>query len=111
MLVLPADVTDAASVVAAAARVHEELGPIDLAVLSAGYWKQMDPERGGRQEEQLTGGPAPGRPNPVTKAMRAVAGLITGAQIPDRSTWTVTCLPEQDPESGPNGGYGSAWMK
>ncbi len=43
MLVLPADVTDAASVSAAAARVRQELGPIDLAVLSAGYWKQMDP--------------------------------------------------------------------
>ena len=43
MLVLPADVTDAASVATAAARVREELGPIDLAVLSAGYWKQMDP--------------------------------------------------------------------
>ena len=42
MLVLPADVTDAASVAATAARVREELGPIDLAVLSAGYWKQMD---------------------------------------------------------------------
>ena len=36
MLVLPADVTDAAAVAAAAARVREELGPIDLAVLSAG---------------------------------------------------------------------------
>jgi NAD(P)-dependent dehydrogenase (short-subunit alcohol dehydrogenase family) len=35
MLVVPLDVTDAASVAAAAARVHEELGPIDLAVLSA----------------------------------------------------------------------------
>ncbi len=43
MLVLPADVTDAASVAATAARVGEELGPIDLAVLSAGYWKPMDP--------------------------------------------------------------------
>ena len=43
MLVLPADVTDAAAVAAAAARVREELGPIDLAVLSAGYWKQMNP--------------------------------------------------------------------
>jgi NAD(P)-dependent dehydrogenase (short-subunit alcohol dehydrogenase family) len=42
MLVVPADVTDAASL-AAAARVCEKLGPIDLAVLSAGYWKQMDP--------------------------------------------------------------------
>ena len=39
----PADVTDAASVAAAAARVRQELGPIDLTVLSAGYWKPMDP--------------------------------------------------------------------
>jgi NAD(P)-dependent dehydrogenase (short-subunit alcohol dehydrogenase family) len=43
MLAVPVDVTDAASVAAAATRVREELGPIDLAVLSAGYWKQMDP--------------------------------------------------------------------
>ncbi len=43
MLVVPLDVTDAASVAAAALRVAEELGPIELAVLSAGYWKQMDP--------------------------------------------------------------------
>ena len=43
MVVMPLDVTDAASVAAAATRVEEELGPIDLAVLSAGYWKQMDP--------------------------------------------------------------------
>jgi NAD(P)-dependent dehydrogenase (short-subunit alcohol dehydrogenase family) len=43
MLVVPLDVTDAASVAAAARRVSGELGPIDLAVLSAGYWQQMDP--------------------------------------------------------------------
>jgi len=43
MLVLPADVTDAGSLATAAARIRQELGPIDLAVLSAGYWKQMDP--------------------------------------------------------------------
>ena len=43
MLVVPIDVTDATSVATAATRVREELGPIDLAVLSAGYWKQMDP--------------------------------------------------------------------
>jgi NAD(P)-dependent dehydrogenase (short-subunit alcohol dehydrogenase family) len=41
MLVVPADVTDVASLTAAATRVRNELGPIDLAVLSAGYWKQM----------------------------------------------------------------------
>jgi short subunit dehydrogenase len=34
MLVVPLDVTDAASVVAAATRVREELGPVDLAVSS-----------------------------------------------------------------------------
>ena len=43
MLALPADVTDAASVVAAASTSQRRAGPIDLAVLSAGYWKQMDP--------------------------------------------------------------------
>jgi NAD(P)-dependent dehydrogenase (short-subunit alcohol dehydrogenase family) len=43
MLVVPPGVTDAAPVAAAAARVHQEPGPIDLAVLSAGYRKQMDP--------------------------------------------------------------------
>jgi NAD(P)-dependent dehydrogenase (short-subunit alcohol dehydrogenase family) len=41
MLAVAADVTDAQSLKAAASRVREELGPIDLAVLSAGYWKQM----------------------------------------------------------------------
>jgi len=41
MLVVPADVTDAASLRAAASRIRDELGPIDLAVLSAGYWQQM----------------------------------------------------------------------
>ncbi len=41
MLAVAADVTDAASMTAAASRIRDELGPIDLAVLSAGYWKQM----------------------------------------------------------------------
>jgi len=41
MLAVAADVTDAASLTAAASRIRNELGPIDLAVLSAGYWKQM----------------------------------------------------------------------
>lgn len=43
MLVVPADVTDAKSVAAAASRVREEHGRIDVAVLAAGHWKQMDP--------------------------------------------------------------------
>ena len=41
MLVVPLDVTDADAVAAAAARVVEEHGRIDVAVLAAGYWKQM----------------------------------------------------------------------
>lgn len=41
MLVVPADVTDAPSLIDAATRIRAELGPIDVAVLSAGYWKQM----------------------------------------------------------------------
>jgi NAD(P)-dependent dehydrogenase (short-subunit alcohol dehydrogenase family) len=41
MLTVAADVTDGASLTAAASRIRDELGPINLAVLSAGYWKQM----------------------------------------------------------------------
>ena len=41
MLTVVADVTDAGALKAAAARIRAELGPIDVAVLSAGYWKQM----------------------------------------------------------------------
>jgi len=41
MLAVAADVTDAASLTAAASRIRDELGPIDLVVLSAAYWKQM----------------------------------------------------------------------
>ena len=44
MLALASDVTDAASLTTAAARIREELGPIDLVVLSAAYWKQMAPQ-------------------------------------------------------------------
>jgi NAD(P)-dependent dehydrogenase (short-subunit alcohol dehydrogenase family) len=43
MLAVPLDVTDAGSAVTAAAQVRDELGSIDLAILSAGYWRQMDP--------------------------------------------------------------------
>ena len=41
MSVVPLDVTDPEAVRAAVATVREELGGIDLAVLNAGYWKQM----------------------------------------------------------------------
>lgn len=43
MLVVPVDVTDADAVRRAAAEVTDGLGPIDVAVLAAGYWKQFDP--------------------------------------------------------------------
>jgi short-subunit dehydrogenase len=41
MLVLPADVTDPASLKDAAEKIARVLGPIDIAVISAGFWKQM----------------------------------------------------------------------
>lgn len=41
MLALPADVTDLLSLERAATRIREKLGPIDIAIISAGYWKQM----------------------------------------------------------------------
>jgi NAD(P)-dependent dehydrogenase (short-subunit alcohol dehydrogenase family) len=43
MLVVPLDVTDAKSVAAAAALVRDAHGRIDIAILAAGYWSQMDP--------------------------------------------------------------------
>ena len=43
MLVVPLDVTEASAAADAAARVAAEVGPIDVAVLCAGYWKQFDP--------------------------------------------------------------------
>ena len=42
MLVVPVDVTDKKSVAAAATRVRDEHGRIDVAILAAGYWRQMD---------------------------------------------------------------------
>ncbi|HVU71800.1 MAG TPA: SDR family NAD(P)-dependent oxidoreductase [Mycobacteriales bacterium] len=43
MLAVAADVTDADAIAAAAEKVEADLGPIDIAVLSAGYWQQFDP--------------------------------------------------------------------
>jgi short-subunit dehydrogenase len=42
MLAVPADVTDLEQTNRAAAHVREELGGIDLAVLNAGIWEQVD---------------------------------------------------------------------
>ena len=42
MLAVPADVSDREAMLAAAAQIEEQLGPIDLAVLNAGMWQQMD---------------------------------------------------------------------
>jgi short-subunit dehydrogenase len=44
MTVVPADVTDRADLDAAAQRVRDELGDIDIAVLNAGFWQQMHAE-------------------------------------------------------------------
>ena len=49
MLVLPADITDVDSLEMAAAEIREKLGPIDIAVISAGYWKQMSGKNWQRQ--------------------------------------------------------------
>ena len=42
LLPVPLDVTDREAMVAAEARVRDELGGIDLAVFNAGTWRQMD---------------------------------------------------------------------
>ncbi len=42
MLAIAADVTDARTVADAEGTVFRTLGPVDLVVYSAGYWKQMD---------------------------------------------------------------------
>jgi len=42
MLAVPADVTDPVSLTAAAARIRDELGPIDVVIISAGSWQQME---------------------------------------------------------------------
>jgi short-subunit dehydrogenase len=42
MSVVPVDVTDRIGVDAAAARVHDELGAIDMIVYNAGFWQPMD---------------------------------------------------------------------
>ena len=42
MLPVPVDVTDLASMMQAAARVESELGALDLAILNAGIWEQVN---------------------------------------------------------------------
>ena len=46
MTVVPVDVTDRAALDAAADRVRDELGEIDMVVFNAGFWEQMDVPRG-----------------------------------------------------------------
>lgn len=41
MVVIPADVTDPTTLTAAVSAIDDRLGPLDLVVVSAGYWKQM----------------------------------------------------------------------
>ena len=47
MAVVPVDVTDRAALDAAADRVRDELGAIDMVVFNAGFWEQMDADRVG----------------------------------------------------------------
>ena len=90
MLVVTADVPDAASLTAAASRIREELGPIDLCILSAGYWEQMsadawDTERFNRHVQvNLTGmSTAVGAVLPAMLARRAgVSAVIPSAAGP-----------------------------
>jgi NAD(P)-dependent dehydrogenase (short-subunit alcohol dehydrogenase family) len=42
MVAVPADVTDRAGIDAAAARVRDELGELDIVVFAAGVWEQLD---------------------------------------------------------------------
>ena len=90
MLVVTADVTDAASLTAAASRIREELGPVDLCVLSAGYWEQMsaddwDTERFNRHVQvNLIGmSNAIGAVLPEMLARRSgvIAGISSGAGL------------------------------
>jgi short-subunit dehydrogenase len=43
MTVVAADVTDRVGLDAAAAKVRDELGEIDMVIFNAGFWQQMDP--------------------------------------------------------------------
>jgi short-subunit dehydrogenase len=45
VLAVPGDVTDREAMLAAAARVRDELGPIDVAVLNAAHWGRMTVDR------------------------------------------------------------------
>ncbi len=42
VVAVPADVTDREQTLAAAAAVREQFGGIDIAILNAGFWRQMD---------------------------------------------------------------------
>lgn len=42
MLVLPADITDAAAMVDCASTIEHQLGPIDIVLIAAGEWTSMD---------------------------------------------------------------------
>jgi short-subunit dehydrogenase len=41
MVTIPADVTDSTALTAAVSSIQERLGPLDLVVVCAGYWKHM----------------------------------------------------------------------
>jgi NAD(P)-dependent dehydrogenase (short-subunit alcohol dehydrogenase family) len=81
MAAVPCDITDLSSVEQAAAEVEAELGGIDIAVLSAGYWKQMsefDVESFHRHLDVNLGGMADCLGALIPRMKARQAGMIVG---------------------------------
>ncbi|MFG1815410.1 SDR family NAD(P)-dependent oxidoreductase [Kribbella sp. NPDC049174] len=81
MAVVPVDITDAEAVRQAADRVVEELGGLDIVVLSAGYWKQLkefDAESFQRHLDVNLSGMAHCLDAVIPRLQAAHAGLIVG---------------------------------
>ncbi|TCO26141.1 short-subunit dehydrogenase [Kribbella steppae] len=81
MAVVPVDITDAEAVRQAADRVVEELGGLDIVVLSAGYWKQLkdfDAESFQRHLDVNLSGMAHCLDAVIPRLRAAGAGVIVG---------------------------------
>lgn len=81
MAVVPVDITDKAAVRRAAAQVVDELGGLDIVVLSAGYWKQLtefDAESFQRHLDVNLSGMANCLEAVIPRLQAAGAGIIVG---------------------------------
>ncbi len=81
MAVVPVDITDAQAVEQATDRVVEELGGLDIVVLSAGYWKQLkdfDAESFQRHLDVNLSGMAHCLDAVIPRLRAARAGVIVG---------------------------------